>query len=118
MLQKVLRDLVVSHLRDGRSVPEIFPFFKNVCSIRTLYRISAENRKEPSNKAKKRKQQPLRKVTPNMVCRMVRLLTGAHCSFRSVAKLLGISEGTIRSYEASGNQLLQEDHTQSASADP
>jgi DDE superfamily endonuclease len=121
MLRKVLRDLVVSRLRDGRSVPEIFPFFKNVCTIRILYLIDPENRKKALKKAKKRKQPPRRKVTPNMVCRMVRLLTEARAyySSRFVAKLLAGSEGTIRyhmkyreinSYKKTTRNLLPQTH--------
>jgi len=125
MSQKVLRGLIVFHLRDGRSVPEILSFFENICAIRTLCRISTENWKKPSKKANKRKQRPLRKVTPNMVRCMVRLLTRAraHYLFRSVAKLLGVSEGTIRyhmkrreinCFKKTTRSLLPQTHTENA----
>jgi hypothetical protein len=39
-----------------------------------VYRVVAEFQKKPPKKVKEREKQPLRKVTPNLVRRMVRLL--------------------------------------------
>ncbi|OQV19318.1 hypothetical protein BV898_06736 [Hypsibius exemplaris] len=48
----------------------------------------------------KAKKQPMRKMTPAMVRRMVRMLIigKAHHSFRSVANALQLDESTVRSH--------------------
>jgi DDE superfamily endonuclease len=100
MISEEVRQLIVSQFLDGRKVSEIFLSVKSKCTKRTVYRVVAEFQKKPPKKVKKRKKQPLRKVTSNMVRRMVRLLTigKAHHSFRSVARLLGIHESTVRDH--------------------
>jgi hypothetical protein len=98
MISQELRKLVVSWLHAGYKISEIILLVKGKCSKSWVYKLASElTEKRPKN-SKKRKEQPLRKVTPNMVRRMVRLLTisKAHHSFRSVAKLLGIDERTVR----------------------
>ena len=98
MITPEVRKVVLSHLDAGHSVPEIYPIFKGIMSKRTLYSIASDYQKGIMKTSKAPQKNRSKKVTPNIVKRMTRCLTTgrAHYSYRSVAKLLNVSEGTVR----------------------
>jgi len=100
MISKELRRLVVAQLEAGRLVSEILPMFKTEVSRATLFRIAKDFQAGGAVKPKKRKGQPLRKMTPSMAARMIRLLTKAkhHHSIRAVARLLKVSHTTVKNH--------------------
>jgi hypothetical protein len=75
IISEELRQFYHVPVLDGHKVSEIFLSVKSKYPKRTVYRVFAEIQEKPTKNVKEPKKQALRKVTPNMVRRMVRLLT-------------------------------------------
>jgi transposase len=98
MISEELRNLIVSQLKDGRTLSEIALIFKTVCSRATVYRVGKEFLAGVEKRPRKEQKHPPKKVTSKMAARMLGLLTTAkkHYSYRSVARLMNLDETTVR----------------------
>ncbi|OQV20803.1 hypothetical protein BV898_05149 [Hypsibius exemplaris] len=98
MISDELRKLIVAQLRAGRSTTEVADFFKTSCGRRTVFRVAKDFRVGAEIKQKAAQKRPVKKVTPKMAARMLRLLTIArkHYSYRLVARMMDLDESTVR----------------------
>jgi len=98
MLTTEQRALIISQLRAGRSARELVPFFSEICSKATLYRVAREFANGAEEKPKKKQKHPWRKIDPKMAATIVRRLTTAktHHSIRSVSRDFGLSHKAVQ----------------------
>ena len=98
MISDEVRALIVSQLREGRSVPQLVSTFASVCGKATLYRVAKDFRAGREERVEKAQKQPWRKIDPKMAATIIRRLTinKAQHSLRGVAKQFELAPNSIQ----------------------